>query len=208
MSIRFMSTFQPSADGLGVVGIDNRAVALCGEASNAASADAAFCDLYERVFPQVYSFLRSQTPRGEIAQELTSSVFLKACRHWPNAPRGEAATFWIFTIAKTTLIDYWRVEGRRDAASVSLDELVETSGAGTDPERICAARERSRALVRVASTLEETARIVIALKFAGQRSNHEIARILGISEAAVSMRLVRALRKLRARLREAGHGEE
>lgn len=173
----------------------------------AASFDAEFSDFYERVFPQVYSFLRSQAPRADIAQELTSSVFLKACRHWPNAPRGEAATFWIFRIARTTLIDYWRVEGRRDAANVSLDELAEASDAGADPERLCAAKERSRALVRAASTLGETDRVLIALKFAGQRSNQQIAGILGISEAAVSMRLGRALRRLRDRLREAGHGE-
>jgi RNA polymerase sigma factor (sigma-70 family) len=175
--------------------------------TDAASSDAEFSDFYERVFPQVYAFLRTQTPRPEVVQELTSTVFLKACRHWPHAPRGEAATFWIFKIARTTLIDYWRVEGRRDAVNVSLDELSETSESGDDPEGICAAKERSRALVRAASTLGEADRVLIALKFVGQRSNHHIAGILGISEAAVSMRLGRALRRLRDRLQEAGYRE-
>jgi len=178
---------------------------LCDEAStDPASRDADFSALYDRVFPQVYAFLRSQAPRPEVAQELTSTVFLKACRHWPHAPRGDAATFWIFKIARTTLIDYWRVEGRRDAANVSLDELSETSDRSADPEAMCAAKERSRALVRVASTLGEADRVLIALKFAGQRSNQQIAGILGISEAAVSMRLGRALRRLRERLKEEG----
>jgi RNA polymerase sigma factor (sigma-70 family) len=147
----------------------------------AASFDAECSDFYERVFPQVYSFLRSQAPRAEVAQEQTSSVFLKACRHWPHAPRGEAATFWVFRIARTTLIDYWRVEGRRDAANASLDELAEASDGGADPERLCAAKERSRAVVRAASTLGETDRVLIALKFAAQRS---ISRLPAFSASA------------------------
>jgi RNA polymerase sigma factor (sigma-70 family) len=47
-------------------------------------------------------------------------------------------------------------------------------------------------------------RMLLSLKFTAQRTNREVAGILGISEAAVSMRLLRALRRLRERLADLG----
>lgn len=191
-----------SADGLDVVDVSGASLPAHPGEERATAAE--FSRLYERLFPAVYPFMRSQVSSVETAQELVGRVFLKACRHWHTAPRGEAATYWVFRIARTTLIDYWRVEGRRESVSVSLEELGETRDAGADPESIYSAKERSRLLLRAAATLSQQDRILLALRFAGHRTNQEIAAILGINEAAVSMRLLRTLRRLRQQLRQAG----
>ncbi len=148
--------------------------------------------------------MRSQVSSAETAQDLVSQIFLKTYRHWHAAPRGEAATFWLFRIARNALIDHWRVEGKRASVSVPLDELIETRGQEANPEAICSARERSGRLLEVVGSLEKGDRVVLALKFTAQHTNREVAAILNISEAAVSMRLLRALRRLRDRLAERG----
>jgi RNA polymerase sigma-70 factor (ECF subfamily) len=166
---------------------------------------AAFEQLYDSTFPKVYGFIRSQVATTETAQELVSRVFLKAYRYQTRAPRGEAALNWIFRIAHTTLIDYWRVERRRERASLPIDDIVELPAVAVrNPE---AAYERKRQLsdlLHVVNDLADDDRAMLAMKFAAHRTNRDIAVILNLSEGAVSMRLVRSLKRLRARLESMG----
>jgi RNA polymerase sigma-70 factor (ECF subfamily) len=176
---------------------------ICDFASEIAI-DAEFSVFYEATFSRVYSFLRSQAGSTSEAQELAGRVFLKAYTHWSRAPRGDAAVLWLFRIAKTTVIDYWRVERRRDAVRVSLDEIADLADAAVDPEKICAAKERKASLLYAVSLLDEDNRLLLGLKFTAQHTNREIAAIVGVTEAAVSMRLLRALRHLREELSRLG----
>jgi RNA polymerase sigma-70 factor (ECF subfamily) len=166
--------------------------------------DAEFAQMYAATFPRIYSFVRSQVESVPVAQELVGQVFLKAYRHWPRAPRGDAAVFWLFRIARTTVIDYWRTEGRRDAVNVSFEELDLVSDAGASPETIYSMKERWAVLLRVISLMDDDDRILLGLRFAAERTNREIAAVLSLSEAAVSMRLLRTLRRLRELLMELG----
>jgi RNA polymerase sigma-70 factor (ECF subfamily) len=59
-------------------------------------------------------------------------------------------------------------------------------------------------MIRVIGTLSDDDRTMLALKFGGHRTNREIAAIMDLSEGAVSMRLLRALRRLRDQLQEMG----
>lgn len=169
-----------------------------------ASLDQKFARLYAESFPKVYAFIRSQVGHASTAQDLVSRIFLKAYRHRAKAPAGDAEILWIFRIAHTSLIDYWRVEGRRRSIDVPLAELGEIPDRVTDLEGRYAARERATLLLRVMADLSDGERELLALKFTAQRTNREIAEILGVSEAAISMRLLRALRRLRGRLQELG----
>ena len=162
--------------------------------------EAEFSALYEGTFAPIYAFVRGQVSSADSANDLVSQIFLKSYRHWSRAPRGEAATFWLFRIARNTLIDYWRVEGRRESVNVPLDELADVGDGRANPEAMCSAKERAARLLKAVGSLGKDDRVLLSLKFTGQRTNREIAAILGISDPAVSMRLLRALRRLRERL--------
>ena len=174
------------------------------ETTDAVRLDAEFARLYETAFSRVYSFVRSQVPNVEIAQELVGRIFFKVYRHRAKTPGDDTAIVWVFRIAHTTLIDYWRTEGRHAAVSVSLDELVEIADPVADPEATYASKESAALILRAVGELDHEGRMLLALKFAGQRTNREIAAILNLSEGAVSMRLLRTLRRLRHRLIEMG----
>jgi RNA polymerase sigma-70 factor (ECF subfamily) len=111
---------------------------------------------------------------------------------------------WIFRVAHTTLIDYWRVEKRRESASLALDEIAELTAESENPEAACERKQRSAHILKVMNGLSDDDQMLLALKFVAQRTNHEIAGILSLSEGAVSMRLFRALRRLRDQLRGMG----
>jgi len=160
----------------------------------------AFERLYHAAFPKVYAFVRCQVSSVETAQDVVSRIFVKAYRNRLHQPNAEATMAWIFRIARTTLIDYWRVEKRRDAVTQPLDAMAELTSQAEDPEAAYERKERGARVVRAVNGLKDDDRILLAMKFAGQRTNREIAAILRISDAAVSMRLLRALRLLRATL--------
>jgi RNA polymerase sigma factor (sigma-70 family) len=166
--------------------------------------DDAFAELYQATFPRVYAFIRSQVGSKQTAQELTGRAFLKAYKHRSKAPRGDEAAHWLFAIARTTVVDYWRTEGRREAVNVSIDELALVSDSGASPEVTYSLKERWALLLRVISMMDEDDRILLGLRFAAERTNREIAAVLSVSEAAVSMRLLRTLRRLRDLLTELG----
>ncbi len=165
---------------------------------------AAFEALYSAAFPHVYAFVRCQVASTEIAQDLVSRIFVKAYRHRGRQPDGEPAMQWVFRIARTTLIDYWRVEKRRESVSLPLDEIAELPSRTRDPEAAYERKQCAVEIVRAMGDLKDDDRLVLALKFAGQRTNREIAGILHISEGAVTMRLLRSLRRIRNTLRSKG----
>lgn len=154
--------------------------------------------------PKIYAFFRSQVRDAHTAQDLVSHTFLKACHHRASVPDGPNAMLWLFRVAHNALIDHWRVEGRRAGSTLSLAELAEPRADVHDPEFAYELKERQAALLRTMAGLGEADRALLALKFAGQRTNREIAAILHLSEGAVSMRLLRALQRLRTRLEETG----
>jgi RNA polymerase sigma factor (sigma-70 family) len=176
------------------------ATAPCDESA----ADAAFEVMYRRSWRRVYSFVRCQVGDRATAEELAGHAFFKAYRHRHRQPAGLDALLWILRIAHNVVIDHWRVEGRRQGVTISLDELGDIAGTTVDPEIAALTRERQAALVRLMGGLDPREQSLLALKFAAQRTNREIAAVLSLSEGAVSMRLLRALRRLREQLREAG----
>lgn len=168
----------------------------------AAILEGAFVALYRATFRQVYAYARAHVANAAAAEELTSRVYLKAYEHRARAPVGERQRYWLFRIAVTTVVDHYRAEARRQAVTVSLDELGDIEDdAGTDPEQRLLARERSAALLTAVGDLGARDRELLLLKFVGRQTNQEIGEVLRVSPAAVSMRLMRALRRLRERLR-------
>ena len=84
---------------------------------------------------------------------------------------------------------------RQRSRVVCVDQLPE--GPTQEPDR-----ERTMDLVGAVSSLEETLRLPIVLHYAEGYSVREIAQLLGASESAVKMRLLRARDILRERLNE------
>ena len=70
-------------------------------------------------------------------------------------------------------------------------------------------REELRDRVRAAlARLSERDREVVVMRHLEQLSTAEVAAVLGISEGAVKVRLLRALERLRSRLIDHGQGSQ
>lgn len=172
--------------------------------SNDAAHHASFESMYQLVFPKIYAYMRCQVATTDIAQELTSRVFFKVYKHWQRAPAEPATIPWVLRIARNTLIDYWRTDKRRDAVNLPIDDFASLRALSSDPETTLRQQQRRSDMIRFINGLPEPDRELVSMRFAAHRTNREIAATLAISEAAVSMRLLRALRRLRAQLKGQG----
>jgi RNA polymerase sigma-70 factor (ECF subfamily) len=152
---------------------------------------ASFAATAEEHLDDVYGYLVYLTRDRSLAEDLTADTFEKALRLWRRFdPARASARTWLCQIARTTALDWFRSEERRQkreqraAVPEATDGGLSLEG-GLSPELEVALRE-----------LSAGEREVIALRVLLELDGEEAARVLGISPTAVSTRLSRALKKL------------
>jgi RNA polymerase sigma-70 factor, ECF subfamily len=149
--------------------------------------------LYKRTFPRVYGYVASLLRDQAAAEDVTAQVFERAYRKRRSfrMSRGSSEA-WIFGIARNAALDELRKRKRRAGLYVDLEDV--SSPTPAEYAELALRRETVRAALM---TLDPREQEIVALKFAGELANAEIARVLRISESNAGTRLHRALEKLR-----------
>lgn len=163
------------------------------------SEESSFARVYDEHVWRVYGFFAYRLGRRDAAEDLTQATFERALRAWSRFdPLRASESTWLLTIARNLLIDHYR----RDRSSLTdpFDEDLAPVVPGPE-EHLTASPELLSALTR----LTERDREVLALRFGGDMSGPEIAKVLNLSLANVQQILSRSLRKLRGLLEETGY---
>ena len=153
--------------------------------------------LYEEFFPRIYRYIALRVHDQTEAEDLTEQVFLKALESSPSFKwRGAPVSSWLFRIAHNLVVDYWRAN--KSKQTLPLDESLTSDAVA--PELAAERNSDIRQVIQAVSQLTEAQRDVIELRFAGELSTAEVARILGKSQGAVKVLQHNALGALRKRL--------
>jgi RNA polymerase sigma-70 factor, ECF subfamily len=155
-----------------------------------------FEGVYENNQPLIYKFIFWRTQDRMLAQDLTGSVFEKAWRTRHNF-KGGSARAWLYRIARTTLIDYWRTR-KEIAGDEAVSEIVDGHA---DLGEILDQEIRIDQLRIAVARLPREMRHVVEFRFVRGLSTRETAERLGVSEANARVIQYRALQKLRDYLR-------
>lgn len=155
-----------------------------------------FGGLYEQYLPKVFQYISYRVTDKNMAEDLTSAVFEKALTKFKsfNPERASFAT-WIFTIARNTIIDYYR--GRSRELEYQKETQVQMTVQYDSPEEEAGRAEEVRKLHACLAKLNNNEKDIITLKFGSEMTNREIAKMLKLSESNVGTILCRAVRKLR-----------
>lgn len=173
--------------------------------------DACTC-FVKRFAPLVYARAFSLVGDADEAENVLQTTFIKACAALPEYTGAGSLRSWLYRIASN--------EGlmllRQKRAQLDLDEIGDLSSEtslsqlaprwAVDPARTVLDGELRREIMQAITTLPDALRVVIVLRDIEHLSTEETARQLGISPAAVKVRLHRArlrLRELLARYVEA-----
>ena len=151
---------------------------------------ATFADLYRATAPDVFAYVMTILADRAAAEDVVAAAYERAYRKRRSFDRrrGSERT-WLFGIARNAALDELR---RRRRTAHLAAEPPDTAAPETDEDAI------RRATVRAAlQRLDPRDRELIALKFHGDLSNAEVARVLGTSETNAGTRIHRAVTKLR-----------
>lgn len=162
---------------------------------------------YERkVYALAWRILRD---RHE-AEDITQQTFMNAVEHLGGFREEAQFSTWLFRIATYAALKV--IRKRKGLDVVSLEAATEPDAEGgiarpefiadwrDSPERLVQGREAGRLIEEALDQLDEKHRLVFLLRDVEGLSVRDTAESLGISEANVKVRLLRARLQLRERL--------
>jgi len=152
----------------------------------------AFAQLYEAYLERVYRFIFFRVTDAQVAEDLTSQVFLKAwenlSRYHPHGP----FLAWLYAIARNTVIDNYRTRKQ----TVSLDEAAPVAAQDDKLDDHLQLEFEMQALRAAMRHLTQDQQEVVTLKFIAEYDTAQIAKQMGKSEGAVRALQMRALQAL------------
>jgi RNA polymerase sigma-70 factor (ECF subfamily) len=158
-----------------------------------------FRRLYAEQFDALLGYALRRADRAEDAADVTADTFLVAWRRLDDVPDGDEARLWLYGVARRTLANHRRGDGRRSALGERLRKDLATSA--PDHAAEVSERETLRAAMH---RLADRDREVLELAAWEGLEPREIAEVLGISPVAVRSRLSRSRSRLRALVQEDG----
>ncbi len=154
----------------------------------------AFERLFRECASDVHGYAISLLGDRAGAEDVTALAFERLYRSRARLDRSRGTPrAWLFSIARNAALDELRRRGRRAVQDASDSEPV-----GVDKAAEALEHAERRATVQAALlALAPREREVVLLKFHGQLTNGELARVLHISESNAGTRVHRALASLR-----------
>ena len=149
-----------------------------------------FIEVYEYVFPVLFRIAFPITGDTAISEDLCQEAFVKYYQRMVTFPDVDQAKYWLIRVLKNLAYNF---EKRRIRERKAYTRVLQQG----DREVLSGEQEalRQEALSRVQKSLQKLPyklRSVLVLKEYGQLNYKEIARILGISEGNVKVRVFRA----------------
>lgn len=153
-----------------------------------------FSELYQCYAKDVYRFALYLSGDSNRAEDIASETFVRV---WtaPEQPRLATVKAYLFTIARNLYLQ----DLRKDSRHTDLDEHLPDHALG--PEAIAEQRAQVQAVLQALQQLPEVDRAALLMRAQDEMPYEEIAAALGLSLAAVKVKIHRARIRL-AQLRQ------
>jgi RNA polymerase sigma-70 factor (ECF subfamily) len=162
----------------------------------------AFGELYDAYVDRIYRYIYYRVSTPEIAQDLTSEVFLRMVEGLPTYQYRELPLLaWLYRIAHARIVDHYRRSRHRVD-----DEDIETLNLSTETDLDSAmmTRYHQQEVRNALSLLTDEQQQVIVLRFIEGHSLQKTADLLGKTIGAVKVMQHRALQSLNRVLAQRG----
>lgn len=151
--------------------------------------------LYTEFFTPLYTYVFYRIRDKEITMDIIQTVFLKAFNNKDQIRKDEALRY-LYTIARNQTIDYLRKKH-----AISFDEFehfIEKTPDDSilDPEQNTIIYDEKDFIQKILSTLPESQREIITLRYLQELEYPEIAAMVNKSEDTIRQIVSRTLRSL------------
>lgn len=151
----------------------------------------------------IFAFLRSLLGDHHLTQDLTQETFFRAYASLSRFDPSKSLRNWLLGISYHLWVDWVRKRKEVLFREVTEDEMLEERGLFMqrgrqrgEREDLAAKDEERELMGRVVAALPEDYQSVLSLRYVEGMKRRDIARLLGISEFNVKMRLYRGKKEL------------
>lgn len=156
-----------------------------------------FQAFYRENRPLIFHYVYRQLGNREEAEDVTAHIFLKAVRGLPRERDPQSRRTWLFRVAHTTIIDYWRAHER--LITRSLEALVEAGWEGpAEGDWFGLGGRAAERVQRLLQALPLRYQEVLTCRFLLGLSIRETAVRMGLTEVNVRTVQFRALKQAAA----------
>ncbi len=135
---------------------------------------------------------------SQLAGDVVQEAFVKAWKRLADLEQAASFPSWLCGIVRNLCVDHRR---RKKLAVCGIEEARgETDHRAGDPSGDMQRREQSDRISAALHTLDEMTRTALVLRYYENRSSKEIGELLGLSAAAIDMRLMRGRQALKEKL--------
>ncbi len=155
-----------------------------------------FIKAYDELADKLFNHCFFKVSHREVAKDLVQETFTKSWYHIASGKQVLNLKAFLYKVANNLVIDYYR-----RTKDTSLDALMEE---GFDRsinggEEIVTSAEHSRVLT-ILQTLPKKHREVIIWRFVDGLTPKDIAEISGVNQNVISVRLNRAIKRLKLKI--------
>ena len=155
----------------------------------------AFEEVYNRYWKHLYAFAYKRVKSREVAEEIVQDFLTN---FWANRNKLQIQTSfegYIYTSVKHLVLNYFAKETRKSIVFENL--TIANSYKDNSTEEVILLHELHSVIAREVSCLPIKCRSVFQLSRMENKSNKEIAQVLGISEKTVEGHLSKAIKRLK-----------
>lgn len=153
-----------------------------------------FSVLYRKYVERVFRYIYSRVGSMPEAEDLTAQTFLSALENLPRFRNSGSFAAWLFTIARSKVMDYFR----HKRFAQTTENWADSDD--RDPLSEVIRSERVTTLSKLIADLPEDERELLRLRFLCEMTYAEIAQVLRRSESAVKKATQRTLARLHAQM--------
>ncbi len=160
--------------------------------SNEETKEQVFTSLYHEYSDAIFRFCYFKTGDREIAVDITQDVFMKVFNHLETFVGTAHPKAFIYTIAKNTIIDFWRKK-----KSLKEYELPEGFMGDVISNIKTDTLAHYSEFLSFVDKLSPTEKEVIILRYIEDLSSKDMAELLGERENTILVRISRATKHLK-----------
>ncbi|MBU1292906.1 RNA polymerase sigma factor [Patescibacteria group bacterium] len=153
-----------------------------------------FLQIYDTYVSDIYRFCVLKVSSSELAEDLTQEVFTRFWQAIREGTHMRSERALLYTIARNLVIDWYRKKKEQSLDVLSEQGFEFKGDDATDIEDSAQVKEA----LSVIRQLDDVSREAVLMRYVEGLSPQDIAGITGDTANAVSVRINRAMKKVRA----------